>query len=35
LVLRRVYVDAVKGTEKLETLETSRVLDISGDMTGF
>ena len=28
-------IDAVKLTEKLETLETSRLLDISGDLTGF
>jgi len=27
--------DATKLTEKLETLETSRLLDISGDVTGF
>jgi len=28
-------IDVVKLTEKLETLETSRLLDISGDVTGF
>ena len=28
-------IDAVKLTDKLETLETSRLLDISGDVTGF
>jgi len=28
-------IDAVKSTEKLETLETSCSLDISGNMTGF
>jgi len=28
-------IDAKKLTEKLETLETSRLLDISGDVTGF
>jgi hypothetical protein len=28
-------IDAAKLTEKLEMLETSRLLDISGDVTGF
>jgi len=28
-------IDAVKSTEKLETLETSRWLDISGDVIRF
>jgi hypothetical protein len=28
-------INAVKLTEKLELLETSRLLDISGDVTGF
>jgi len=28
-------IDAVKLTEKLETLETSHLLDINGDVTGF
>jgi len=28
-------IDVVKLTKKLETLETSRLLDISGDVTGF
>jgi len=28
-------IDVVRLTEKLETLETSRLLDISGDVTGF
>ena len=31
----RTYVDTVKLTEKLETLETSRLLDISGDVADF
>jgi hypothetical protein len=28
-------IDATKLTEKLEKLETSRLLDVSGDVTGF
>jgi len=28
-------IDVVKLTEKLETLETSRLLEISGDVAGF
>ena len=28
-------ITAIKLTDKLETLETSRLLDISGDMAGF
>ena len=28
-------IDAVKLTEKLKTLKTSRLLDISGDVAGF
>jgi len=28
-------IDAVKSTEKLGTLKTSCLLDISGDVTGF
>jgi len=28
-------IDAVKSTEKLETLETSCLLDISGEVIGF
>ena len=39
LVMRRgpmfVSIDAVKATKKLETLETSRSVDISGDVAGF
>ena len=31
----RTHVDTVKLTEKLETLETSRSVGISGDMAGY